>query len=175
MIAIGVDPGLSGAIAFIRPQPFGSDAPDDVRVFDLPTVPLDGGGTVTRRIHVPGLNSLLRANVGAGDSIIACIEALSAGGSRPGQDRQSSAQTVGSQYRTRGEIESVFDLAGLKLYEVSAQTWKAMYGFGKEKKDALTIARKLYPALAEDQLRLALHHNRAEAVLVARWALKNLQ
>ncbi len=166
MILIGIDPGLDGAIAFLRPAPFGSEDADQVAVHDLPTVPLEGGGTVTRRVHGPALASMVRANCAKGEPILVFLEDISAGG------RDSSAQTVGSQYRTRGTIECVIEMLGLQFTAVSPQRWKGLYGFGKDKKDALAIARELYPALEGDALRLAKHHNRAEAMLIARWGLK---
>lgn len=165
MIVIGIDPGVSGAIAFLSH----SRLPD---VVDLPTVPIDGGGTVTRRVHAPALRSLIRERCPKDEPVRAVIESLSAG-QRPESGRTSSAQTVGSQYRTRGAIEATLELLGLRPHEVHATKWKRFYGIGKDKKHSLQVARELYPACAE-QLRRVGDHNRAEALLIARWALQNL-
>lgn len=166
MIVIGIDPGVSGAIAFLHP--------DRVTVHDLPTVPVESG-TVTKRVHGPALASLIRANCPKGVPILAAIEDLSAGGSRPrpGEKLGASAQTVGSQYRTRGTIEATLEMLGLDVKPVMAQRWKKLYGYGKEKKTAAVIAVELYPELEPDLARVK-DHNRAEAVLIANWARKVL-
>lgn len=162
MIYVGIDPGTTGAIAFLRK--------DGARVFDLPTVDLPGEGSVRRRVHGPGLSQLLMTHA-AGDSVLATLEDLSAGG------RDSSAQTVGSQYRTRGTLETTLELLGLQPKIVLASRWKRLYGLaGKAADDkagakAIQLARGLYPELA-DQLKRVADHNRAEAVLIAHWARK---
>lgn len=160
MIVIGIDPGLTGAIAFLS-----HNRPPDV--VDLPTVPIEGGGTVRRRLHAPALRSLIRERCPATEPVLVVIEDLSAGG------RDSSAQTVGSQYRTRGCIEATLELLGLKPHVVHARTWKKFYALDSDKGRALRLARELYPSL-EGALRRACDHNRAEAVLLARFGLQKL-
>jgi hypothetical protein len=159
VIALGIDPGLDGAIAFMHG--------DRMSVHDLPTVPVLGSGTVTRRLHGPGLASLIRQQCPVGEPILALIEDLSAGG------RDSSAQTVGSQYRTRGAIECCLEMLRLEPAAVHARTWKKFFGLDSDKARALRLARELFPGMAEG-LRLAKHHNRAEALLIARYGLKVL-
>jgi hypothetical protein len=158
VIYIGVDPGLSGAIAILRPE--------SARVLDLPTTPLLGNGTVTKRVHAPPLMRIVQDHA-SGGRVVAVVEDLTVGG------QGSSQQTVGSQYRTRGTVEATLELLGLQVEAVYAQRWKKFYGLSKVKKDALGIARALYPEL-EDDLRLVANHNRAEAVLIAHWARKVL-
>lgn len=160
-VFLGIDPGTTGAIAFI--------GPDFARVADLPSVVINLEADVQRkRIHAPGLQSLILANVPEGQGVYACIEALSASpASTP--DRFSSSEV---QYRTRGVIEATLELLGLELHEVSVQKWKRFYGLrgGKEAKgESLAKARLLYPEL-EQELRRAADQNRAEAVLIARYA-----
>lgn len=155
MIILSIDPGLSGAIAFISQH--------GAKVFDLPTVELPGEGSVRRRVHGPSLAAIIRENCPATEPVLAVMEDLSAGG------RDSSKQTVGSQYRTRGTIECVLEMLRLTVVPVNARTWKRHFGLDAEKGKALELARKLFPEL-EHELRLAKHHNRAESLLVGMWA-----
>lgn len=174
MIIIGIDPGVNGGIAFLKPAPFGSDANDEVHVHELPTVPTEGGH-VTRRVHGPALRSMIRSNVPQGEACMAIVEQLETGGAmRP--DRMNNHMTRESQAITHGTIICALEMLGLVLGEsiktVSPRRWKKLYGFGKDKKDALAIARELYPQLRDADLKYAKDHNKAEAVLIARWGMR---
>ena len=174
MLVLSVDPGLSGAIAFL--------GDGWARVFDLPTVPIEGDGTIRRRVHGPALQQLVLANIPEGeDDIRFVIEGLSAGGfrARPGEKQGSSAQSIGSQFRTRGTIECLAECLGLEVNVVYAISWKRLYGLvGKQNEGgeneaakARRIATELFPELAPD-LRRVMDHNRAEAVLIGNWYRK---
>lgn len=172
MIVVGIDPGLSGAGAVIDHNGLRA-------VFDLPTVELPGKGSVRRRVHGPGLAQLLRTHCPAGESVLAVIEDISAGGmrAREGEQKSSSAQTVGSQYRTRGTVECVLEMLQLDLRIVHALTWKRFYGLiggdmkpDQRKAKALQLARDLYPNRPE--LARAKDHNRAEAMLIAKYGFE---
>lgn len=166
MLVLSIDPGLSGAIGFL--------GDDWAKVLDLPTVDLEGDGTIRRRVHGPSLQQLVLANIPAGEADVHfVIEALSTGG------QVSSAQANGSQYRTRGTVECLVECLGLEVHEVYAQTWKRFFGLVGKKADrdldeatrARHIAISLYPDL-EPHLKLAKHHNRAESLLVGHWFRK---
>lgn len=165
MIVLACDPGLSGALAVL--------GDDFARVMDLPTIAMEGEGTIRRRVHGPALQSMVLANIPEGETNVHfVIEALSTGG------QVSSAQANGSQFRTRGTIECLMECMGLQVHEVYARTWKKFFGLvgKKEGEDeagkARQIAISLYPELEPD-LRLAKFHNRAESVLVGHWYRRN--
>jgi hypothetical protein len=165
MLVLSVDPGLSGAIAFL--------GDGWCRVLDLPTTQMEGEGTIRRRVHGPSLQQLLLANIPEGETDLHfVIEALSTGG------QVSSAQANGSQYRTRGTVECLVECLGLQVHEVYAQTWKRFYGLTGKKADGVNqaalareLATKLYPSLGLE-LRRACDHNRAEAILVGHFFRK---
>lgn len=167
MILIGIDPGLSGACAFI--------GPNSAAVCDMPTIAIEGGGSVTRRVHGPSLADMIRKHCPADETALVVVEDLSAGGfrARPGEQKGSSAQTVGSQYRTRGTIECVLEMLRLQVHIVHALRWKRFYKLGTDKDHSLQVARVLYPELAEE-LRRKADHNRAEAVLIAHYGKRVL-
>lgn len=165
MLVLAVDPGLSGAVAFL--------GDDWQKVVDLPTVPLDGQGTITRRVHGPGLQKLVLENVPEGEGDVhAVVELVSPGG------QGSMLQTNLAQARTFGTIECLLECLGLRVHTVYAQTWKRFYGLSGKKTEgenpaaaARRMASELYPALGLD-LRRACDHNRAEAVLIGHWYRK---
>lgn len=159
MIAVGIDPGLSGAVAFI-------DDAERATVFELPTTPVPGNGLVKRRIDGRGLTDIVRANVPPGQPILVFIEMVRAMGGK-----NNAIQTQGSLNRTLGAIECVFDVMRIKPYMVEPQTWKRFYKLGKVKGDSLKVARKLYP---RTRLPLAGDHNKAESILIAHWGRRTL-
>lgn len=57
----------------------------------------------------------------------------------------------------------------LPLEFVTPATWKRALGLGPDKHAALDKGRLLYPMA---DLTLAKHHGRAEALLIAHWALR---
>ena len=79
----------------------------------------------------------------------------------------ASAQVMGSLMRSVGAIEAALDITGWEVDRVRPQAWKRCYGLGAEKYASLLKAKALYPSLADTDLRLAKHHNRAEALLLA--------
>jgi hypothetical protein len=166
-IYIGVDPGLSGGMAIL--------ARTGAKVFDLPTVDIAGGGTIRRRLHGPSLYSILMREA-AGEQCLVAVEALAAGG-RAGFNM---AQTQNAMYRARGVLETVFELAGLQVLEVTPKAWKGMYGLAGKSEDgqavakALQLAAQFYPELMGD-LDRKKDHNRAEAVLIAHWLRRKHQ
>lgn len=173
MIVVGIDPGLTGACAVLDHNGLRA-------VFDLPTVELPGSGSVRRRVHGPSLAQELRRHWPADAAAVAVIEELSAGGlrARPGETMGSSAQTVGSQYRTRGTVECVLEMLRLQVSVVSPMKWKNFYGLlggddKQRKAKSLDMARRLYPDCAA--IARVKDHNRAEAILIGHWLLRTTE
>jgi len=65
-IYIGIDPGLEGAIAFLRQRPTGGVAID---IRDMPIVKIDRGGKDRRDYYPPAINRLF----GSGRSDIVVV------------------------------------------------------------------------------------------------------
>lgn len=152
MITIGIDPGLTGAIAFV-------DSYGSCTVEDIPTVDLPGKGLIRRRIHGPGLAEIVRRFVPPGERAYVVLEDVHAMGG-------SAVQTMGSMMRSVGAIETVIEMLRMPIHPVQPRVWKAHYGLKSDKAASLTTARALYPSAP---LKLAKHHNRAEAVLLAHY------
>lgn len=165
MLIISIDPGLSGAVALL--------GDDWQKVLDLPTVPTDGQGTITRRVHGPSLQKLLLESIPEGEGDIhAVMELLAAGG------QGNMVQTTIAQAETSATIRCLLECFGLEVHRVYAQTWKRFYGLAGKKAQgenpaarAREIATSLYPSLGLE-LRRACDHNRAEAILLGHFYKK---
>lgn len=152
MVVIGVDPGLSGAIAVLGP----SGALE--RLDDLPVIRdkslswIDGGALQSFLIDAQG-----------GRQTHAIVERVSA---MPGQG-VSSSFVFGMAF---GSVLSILQARHISIELVTASAWKRAMGLSSDKTASLHKARLLYPSA---DLRLAKHHSRAEALLLAHWWLSN--
>lgn len=171
MIIIGIDPGLTGAVAMIN------TANGICDVQDLPTIELEGGGLVKRRIQGRSLGLQMRQMVPAGHEPLVFLEQVGAMG---GQN--NAVQTQASLAGTFMGIRCVLDILRWKTTLVQPQRWKAKFGLTRKKVEPgadaesesaykgrhLKLARELYPSAP---LHLAKHHNRAEALLIAHYGI----
>ena len=150
MLTIGIDPGLSGAVALLD----GDGLP--VLVADLPVIRdgrlswIDGGA----------LQSVLLEAL-HGRPCRAAVERVSA---MPAQGI-ASAFTFGVGF---GSILSVLQTLHLPIELVTPAQWKTALGLSKDKRASLDKARLLFPTA---ELHLAKHDGRAEALLLAHFAL----
>lgn len=149
-LVLGVDPGLSGGLAAL------TAAGDLVQVADLPVMRdgrlswIDGGQ----------LQSLL-IDLAAGRTARAVVERVSA---RPAQGI-ASAFNFGAGL---GSLLAVLQARGIGIELVTPAKWKRDLGLSGDKRASLDKARLLYPSA---ELTLAKHEGRAEALLMAHWAL----
>lgn len=155
MITIGIDPGLTGAVAFVDSR--GTHAFED-----MPTVSLPGNPYVKRRVDARRLGELLRQHCPVGEPVRAMVEAVRTMG---GQN--NAVQTQGSLMRSLGAIEAVLEVLRIEFESVEPQRWKGFYAIGADKAEALDVARRLYPSAA---LKRKADHNKAEALLIAHYA-----
>jgi len=145
---IGIDPGLSGAIAYLYED-------GAAHIEDIPTV----GGD----IDGPNLSSLfyvlMRSLHGPAHVFLEKQQAI------PGMGISSAATfKAGVIY---GQIKQAAIDQGLPLTEIRAAEWKKYFRLkGGDKESARKRALELYPTLAGDLARKK-DHNRAEALLIA--------
>ena len=158
-LIIGIDPGLSGALALMGNAGL-------LALSDIPVMAKGkGSGKVKNEVNAAGLNALLKEWVsGHADDVLVVIERVS---SMPGQG-VASMMSLGD---TVGCIRGVVAARGYPVHWVTPQTWKKHYTLtaGKDvdgKELARAKAIQLFP---EADLVRKKDHNRAEAVLIARW------
>ena len=151
-LVIGIDPGLTGAIAIL------SEGTALVALEDLPVCRTPG-----KLAWIDGvqLQFLLNDKLN-GQSATAVVELVH---SMPKQGVASSF-AFGVSF---GSVLSILQARQIPLHLISPTQWKrALQLVGKDKKAALYKARLLFP---QADLTLAKHHGRAEALLLAHWYL----
>ncbi len=170
MIVLGIDIGLTGAIARI-----GGGLP--AVVTDLPTLPdgepRPGKGNRAfqpKRLDGRRLVELLRELCPPDEKAMVIIEDVRP---RPNPTRGTSIITEGSLMRSRGVVEAAVEIQRLDLHTVHPQTWMRLYGISANGVDALEKARVLYPPL-HHRLTRKLDHNRADSILLAHWGQRSL-
>lgn len=160
MIVIAVDIGVTGAVAVL-------DHTGVRGLVDMPVLAVPGKRMVKRRIDARGLLAIVRQYIPAGESGLALLEDVHMGHTPGGAGRASLMHS-------RGVVETVLELARLQVVPVAPQTWQRKLGvLGSGKGGALTKARELFPAVGA-QLKRAKDHNRADALLLARFGLEAL-
>lgn len=145
---LGVDPGLSGAIAFYFPA-----APDLIAAEDMPVAAGEvDAATLARRIRQMG-------------PALAVIEQVAA---RPGQG-VSSMFRFGAAYGTaRGIVQAL----GIPTQLVTPNRWKKHFRLDSDKEKSRALALRLWPTSAHFARKK--DDGRAEAALLARFAAETM-
>jgi crossover junction endodeoxyribonuclease RuvC len=153
-VLIGLDPGITGAVAII-------DA-NGARVFDLP-VRASGQGIVKRELDAGALAALLDRELPNVGHRRAILERTSA---RPGQ----GVASMFSMGVSRGVILGVLAGLAVSCREAPPFAWKKHFRLlGESKAASIALACELFPELAQTRLARVKDHNRAEALLLARY------
>lgn len=161
MIYLGIDPGLTGAMAAVCTRR------GFLGVYDIPVCENgQAGGSMRRWVDVTALGEWFRDWrhwIGAADDggLVACME-------RPIAMPSLPAQTIASQFDTLGALRGFLGARGVEVVMVDPTRWKRAYGLGRNKFASRETAARLYPA-AGKHLARARDHNRAEALLLADW------
>jgi len=149
MLTLGVDPGLTGALALLDSDGMPEFVADLPVIRDRSLAWIDGGA----------LQSML-LEVLHGRPCRAVVERVSA------MPRQGVASvfTFGVGL---GSILGTLQTLRLPLEFVTPATWKRALGLSSDKRESLDKARLLFPCA---ELHLAKHDGRAEALLLAHFA-----
>ena len=154
---IGVDPGITGALALIDGERF-------VRAFDMPAV---------TKTHGKGqeVNAYLLADIFSDaldlsrGELTAHVEQVA---SMPGQ----GVSSMFSFGMSAGVVAGVIGAMGIKKVMVRPQAWKNSFGLkGKEKDASRTLAISMYPEAAPILARKK-DVGRADALLIATYQPK---
>ena len=150
MLTLGIDPGLSGALALLD-----ADGQPEL-VADLPVI---------RAVRLAWIDG------GALQSVL--LEALHGRPCRAVVERVSAMprQGVASSFQFGvglGSILATLQTLRLPIELITPAQWKTALGLGKDKRASLDKARLLFPSA---DLHLAKHDGRAEALLLAHFAL----
>jgi crossover junction endodeoxyribonuclease RuvC len=149
---IGIDPGLTGAVAVLNRDG------ELVAIHDLPVSKNEG--FIKNKIDAFELSNIMKSY--ANSTVI--IERVN---SRPGQ----GVASVFSLGDSLGVIRGVVGALGLQLHYVLPQVWKKACGLTQDKEMSTKAALELFPA-AHQYIYRKKDHNRAEALLLARHLFK---
>jgi crossover junction endodeoxyribonuclease RuvC len=153
---IGVDPGLSGAVALIS-----SD--NDYRVFDIPVMS-KGSGVVKSEINSGGMKEILALAL-SGAKSVAALERVNA---MPGQG-VSSVFSLGDSF---GSCRAVLACLDIPTFYVTPTEWKKFFGLTSDKEQARALAIRLFP---KADLKLKKNIDRAEALLIASYLKQKIE
>lgn len=149
MIYLGIDPGLSGAIAAVD---------DKGRFVMAEEMPVYADG----KTNVVDGRELFRLITGVG-TVVTAVERVA---SMPKQG-VASTFNFGKAY---GTVLGVIGAAGLPRHDVAPQSWKKMFNLiGQEKDASRGMAIKMFP---DAPLSRKKDHGIADALLIATWLLR---
>jgi crossover junction endodeoxyribonuclease RuvC len=152
---LGIDPGISGALALL----------DENRLVDVADMPVMRLGKNKSQVNAAELAKILHLwqQVSCPICPSAYLELVSA----------MPKQGVTSMFNfgvSLGVIEGVLAALSIPVFMVTPASWKKRAGLtGKDKEAARTLAQQLYPAA---ELGMKKHIGRADAILIARYGGK---
>lgn len=152
MTCLGIDPGQSGAIAFVRSGKL-------IDVFDMPTIAKEiSPALLATMVHTHQVEA-------------AAVEKVWAA---PTQGRTQGAQTSFKFGKAHGMALGAVGGLFVPLFEPTPQAWKKTFGLNADKEKSRALATKLFPDKA-DLFKYKINADRAEAALIALWCERQHQ
>ena len=153
MRIIGIDPGLSGAIAVLEDNKI-------KEIFDMPV--MADGKKNKRQLNSALLVKLIKDNIKDIDETVMIVEQVNA---MPGQ----GVTSMFNFGQTFGAIKGICAALGLPIYFVRPAKWKKHFELINASKDASrTKAIEMYPNFSE-KLSKKKDVNKSDAILIARY------
>ena len=153
MKIIGIDPGLSGAIAILENSKV-------LNIFDIPV--MSEGKKNKRQLNSSLLVNLLRENINNNEEVAVVVEQVNA---MPGQ----GVTSMFNFGQTFGAIKGVCAALNLPIFFVRPSKWKKHFELINSSKDASrTKVIEMYPSLS-NQLSKKKDVNKSDAILIARF------
>ena len=153
MKIIGIDPGLSGAIAVMENTKV-------LNIFDMPV--MSEGKKNKRQLNSALLVSLIRENISKSEEVAIVVERVNA---MPGQ----GVTSMFNFGQTFGAIKGICAALELPIFFVRPAKWKKHFELINSSKDSSrTKAIEMYPKLS-NQLAKKKDVNKSDAILIARF------
>ena len=153
MKIIGIDPGLSGAIAILEKNKV-------LNIFEIPV--MSEGKKNKRQLNSAQLVKLLKDNIIKNEEVSVVVEQVNA---MPGQ----GVTSMFNFGQTFGAIKGVCAALGLAIFFVRPSKWKKHFELINSSKDSSrTKAIEMYPSLSNDLARKK-DVNKSDAILIARF------
>ena len=153
MKVVGIDPGLSGAIAIV----------EDKKVLDIFDMPVMAEGKKNKRqLNSAQLVSLIKNNIKKEEEVVVVVEQVNA---MPGQG-VTSMFNFGQSF---GAIKGICAALDLPIFFVRPSKRKKYFELINSSKDSSrTKVIEMYPSLS-DQLTKKKDVNKSDAILIARY------
>ena len=153
MKIIGIDPGLSGAIAVLENNKV-------LNIFDMPVMP--EGKKNKRQLNSAHLVSLIKENISTSEEVAIVVERVNA---MPGQ----GVTSMFNFGQTFGAIKGICAALELPIFFIRPAKWKKHFELINSSKDSSrTKAIEMYPKLS-NQLSKKKDVNKSDAILIARF------
>ena len=153
MKVVGIDPGLSGAIAILEHNKV-------IGIFDMPV--MSEGKKNKRQLNSAQLVNILKENINNNDETTIIVEQVNA---MPGQ----GVTSMFNFGQTFGAIKGVCAALNLPIFFVRPSKWKKHFELINSSKDASrTKVIEMYPSLS-NQLAKKKDVNKSDAILIARF------
>ena len=153
MKIIGIDPGLSGAIAVMEDNKV-------LNIFDIPV--MSEGKKNKRQLNSALLVNLLKKNITKEEEVAVVVEQVNA---MPGQ----GVTSMFNFGQTFGALKGICAALELPIFFVRPSKWKKHFELINSSKDASrTKAIEMYPKLSS-QLSKKKDVNKSDAILIARF------
>ena len=153
MKIIGIDPGLSGAIAILENNKV-------INIFDIPV--MSEGKKNKRQLNSALLVDLIKENIKNCEEVAVVVEQVNA---MPGQ----GVTSMFNFGQTFGAIKGVCAALQLPIFFVRPSKWKKHFELINSSKDSSrTKAIEMYPKLS-NQLAKKKKDNKSDTILIARF------
>ena len=153
MKIIGIDPGLSGAIAVLKNNKV-------LNIFEIPV--MSEGKKNKRQLNSAQLVKLLKDNIKTDEEVSVVVEQVNA---MPGQ----GVTSMFNFGQTFGAIKGICAALSLPIFFVRPSKWKKHFELINSSKDSSrTKAIEMYPLLS-DELSKKKDVNKSDAILIARF------
>lgn len=152
---IGIDPGFTGAIAFLSDN-------NTLIIKDLPIRFIMG----KKQIDEKKFSELIKERAAFDNIEFAVVEDVWV---MPKQGIVSAGRFM----YNAGILLGVLAAYNFKILKTKPNVWKPALGLDSDKKKSLRLAKKVFPAY-KDYFKLVKHDGRAEAALIAYFAQKCL-
>ena len=153
MKIIGIDPGLSGAIAILENK-------NVLNLFEMPV--MTEGKKNKRQLNSAFLVNLIKENITNEEDTVVVVEQVNA---MPGQ----GVTSMFNFGQTFGAIKGICAALELPIFFVRPSKWKKHFDLINSSKDASrTKAIEMYPKLS-NQLAKKKDVNKSDAILIARF------
>tara|TARA_Y100000992_G_C21164437_1_gene442768 strand:- start:176 stop:667 length:492 start_codon:yes stop_codon:yes gene_type:complete len=153
MKIVGIDPGLSGAIAILENNKV-------LNIFEIPV--MSEGKKNKRQLNSALLVNLLKANINKEEEVAVVVEQVNA---MPGQ----GVTSMFNFGQTFGAIKGICAALNLPIFFVRPSKWKKHFELINSSKDSSrTKAIEMYPKLS-NQLSKKKDVNKSDAILIARF------